>query len=164
VYQLTKPVSRLGLERAQPLELLSRTIPSAGHLLLDPTPQVGDLGLSLPPLLLQLTLTFGRRCTGLLNELPCLGRRSSPDLGGLLPRQNHDLLKARAETVLTRQLSRRLRTTVLLRSHGNHGIPLLRRGLPRLRWPRATGGRLQRGDGTGDPRQTLIHLNSVVAP
>src|SRR4029078_5636143 len=106
--------------------------PSAGHLLLDPTPQVGDLGLSLPPLLLQLTLTFGRRCTGLLNELPCLGRRSSPDLGGLLPRQNHDLLKARAETVLTRQLSRRLRTTVLLRSHGNRRIALPTPGRPRL--------------------------------
>ena len=102
MYQLAKPVSRLGLERAQPVELLSRPIPGAGQLLLDPAPQIGDLGFSLPPLLLQLTLTFRRRCTGLLNELPCLGRRSSSDLGGLLPRQNHDLLKASAEAVLTR--------------------------------------------------------------
>ena len=130
---MTKPVSRLGLEGAQPLELLSRTISGTGDLLLDPTSQVGDLGFSLPPLLLLLTLTFGRRSTALLNELPCLGRRSSSDLGGLLTRQNQDLLKARAETVITRGLSRRLRTTVWLRSHGNRRTALLRRGRPRLR-------------------------------
>jgi hypothetical protein len=76
VYQLTKPVARLGLKGAQPVELLGGTISSAGHLLLGPAPQFGDLGFSLPPLLLQLTLTFRRRCMGLLNELPCLGRRS----------------------------------------------------------------------------------------
>ena len=77
MYQLTKPVSRLGLKGAQPVELPGGTISGACHLLLSPAPQFGDLGFSLPPLLLQLTLTFRRRCAALLNELPCLGRRSS---------------------------------------------------------------------------------------